>query len=77
MKPKEEKMYKKIILILLIIIALFSLVYISYLEITRRNPYFDRLPQSDKNIILSATPVDIEKLFLNPNMKKNMNYIGL
>lgn len=65
-------MNKKIILIILIITLLSGLIYISYLEVIKRNPYFDHLPQSDKNVILSATPEDTAKLFFESEHEKKL-----
>ncbi|MEA3314088.1 MAG: hypothetical protein U9Q18_06905 [Caldisericota bacterium] len=67
-------MYRKrklVLIILIIIVVLFVQVYISYLETTKRNPYFDHLLQSEKNVILSATPTDVAKLYFESLHEKN------
>jgi len=65
-------MDKKIILVLSIIALLFGLIYISYHNTINRNPYFDHLSQSEKNVILSATPEEIAKLFFETVHDKNL-----
>lgn len=65
-------MKKKIILVLLIIALLLGSLYVLYRKTISRNPYFDHLSQSDKNVILSATPEEIAKLFFESIHNKNL-----